>query len=446
MEDLEDELLEAIFDKSVSNEELEELFFSIADENEENDVDLLETWLEQENLTYDNAVKQRGDKITRLLELAREFEFPLEHSFQTCKKISEQDYFTEELEEFLSLFLSEQRNLLKPNEELSEKELMKDYAFLYPDYQKTRNALSVIESLRQNWMIHKSKLNKKFESDLPTSNVVKEELLKIYTSVFGTKKITEFFDYNLDVLLGEINSHESIRKVAPLYIYQVIIKHNSRLQTSKDIVFNPKSLWCYKKYELQRDNGKNFNKNRLYLTFFERLCTLFQKDIIVNIPLSRWGFMLLSNLVDFQRSELEDKSESVFPYFDNLVETSFFSCFGNAEKEAELLHETGYSLKQVSYFQSEHSYQPGLERISQYMNQNALSLLQSLEDAKFTHIKNICVDILIQSKLKKKEKPASQREIDLYLCSINIGLLDLVDYFAQEYLVLGLLNIFRNDH
>lgn len=440
LDELDDEILDAIFDESMSYEELEELFFN---NDEDNDVDFLETWLKKENLTYDEAKEQRNEKQKRLLDLAKQFQFPLENKFEACKRISEQENFTSDLEEFLCLFLSEQGNLLNPNPELSEKELIIDYALDCEEYQKTKSCLDLVESLRQHWLNLKPLLLSDKEASIPRSNVTTEELIKLYCSVFADTNPSEIFKYNMEIILGDINRLESYRKIAPLYIYQIIINHTSRLKKNKDIVINLKSLWNYKDYEIQKDNGKNFKQNRKNLEFFERLCSLFQKDTSVNILLNRWGFMLLSNLVDFHRSELEFKLDSVFPCFDKILDVSLFSCCINTEDEAVLLKETGYSLKKVEYYQSVPSYEVMLDKISQYMNENALTLLEFIIDEK--PMKTICTDILLESKLKKSERPISQRELDLCLCTINLGLLEIVDYFAKEHIVLGLINIFRDE-
>lgn len=442
MQELGEDVLEAIFDPSMSYEELEELLFST---EEENSVDLLETWLERENISYEQGLKQREAKKKRLLELGEQLDFPLDSPYKTCKQVSTMEEFTGDLEEFLTLFLSEQGNLLQEETEISEKEQLTDYAFSYDDYQETKHLFSVVVSLQQNWKIQKSKFADKSEKVIPPSNVEREELVKIYASVFRPKSMTDIFQYNLDVLLEDINGSDAIRKIAPLYIYQAVVKHNSRLHKNQNVQIDIKSLWTFKKYEINEDNGKNFTKNRQYLSFFERLCTLFEKDTSVNISLSRWGFAMISNLVEFQRSELEDKLEGVFPYLDKILEVSFFSAYGEVETVAEVLKDTGYSRKQVSYFQSTINYRQGLEKVALYMNENPVFFLETWENEDFRNPKNLCIEILKKSKLKKEEKPNSQRELDLYLCSINIGLLDIQDYFAKEYLVLGLLEMFRKD-
>lgn len=122
-----------------------------------------------------------------------------------------------------------------------------------------------------------------------------------------------------------------------------------------------------------------------------------------------------------------------------------FSCFSYPYTGAVVLKDTGYSLKQVEYFQTVSAYRIGLEKVAQYMNENAANLLETLEKEEFTNIKKICADILFQCKLKKAEKPNTQRELDLFLCCINLALQDIADYFAKEYLVLGLLNMFRSE-
>lgn len=440
---LEDEVIDGIFDETMSYEELEELYFEL--DGEKAPENTLEDWLNEEKLTFEEGVEVMNRESGRLTALAEGFSVSLEDSFQVCKRISEEERYEVKLQEFLQIFLPEQGILRKKSAEIEEKDRLTDYAMAREERERTKYSLSLMESLQQNWLALKPELLKQEQQGILTSNITLEELEKVYYEAFSDVKTGEILKYNLEVLLVDLNQWSGVRKIAPLYIYQVVVNHRSRLQKNKDISIDLKALWAYKEYGIDCDNGKNFKNNRKYIHFFRKLCDLFRKDSMVNISLSLWGFMLLSNLVDFQRAELEDKLQAVCPYLDELVENSFFSCYSNREEEAVLLKETGYSLEKVSYFQTVPRYSDALEKISSYMNKNSLLLLEKITEENAEPMKVICGEILMNSDLKKGERPKKQRELDLFLCAINLGILDIVDYFAKEYVVLGLLNMFRKE-
>ncbi|MFI3253382.1 MAG: hypothetical protein R3Y63_03460 [Eubacteriales bacterium] len=426
-------VLEGIYDETMSMEELEEIFL-----NEKEDFSL-EDWLKQENLSLEEVEEKRITWQKELIHLGEKFQFNLDDSFQTCISISEVEVYTKDLGRLLRLYLPEQGSLLQAQSKQSTDE----FIFAMDQFEEVEKNLSIIESLSESWNFIVPQLFKKNQVSLPKTNVSTKELWNI-TKIFTDKlKGNGVFLYNLETLISDLNSYESLRKVAPLYLYQIIVNHVSRLQTNKDISVNLESLFRYKHYEIDKDNGKNFHKNRDYLRLFAQLCSLFEKDNSVNIPLSQWGFMKLSNLLEFDRSETEVKSTCVVPFFDVFMEDSLFSCIKDKEAESIVKETWGFSLKQVRYFQSQPVFHSALDEISAYLNKNALQYYEKYLNYKVEQIEELCQEIYFFSGAQKMRKPKSERELKLFLSVIYLGLLELKDYFGKEYLILGLIGIFR---
>lgn len=431
------EELEWINDETMSMEELEELFF---DASEDMDID---TWLKQENLSFEELGEKRKTWQKKLLQLAEQFQFNLSDPYGICKEISCVEYYTKELGEFLRLFLAEQGTLL--SDSCTEVEV--DFIFALPQFEEVERNLSIIEFLAKEWAFFFPQLFEKISVDLPQTNVSTDEIWKITKSFTEKTEKYDTFLHNMESLMSDINNFEPLRKIAPLYIYQVIVKHSSRLQKNKDLTLDLETLFRFKEYEIDQNNGKNFNKSRRYIHLFSELCNLFEKDNMVNIPLSQWGFMKISNLLEFDRGDIELKSTCVVPFFDILLEDSLFSCYEEKEVEAVLEKIWGFSLKKVRYFQSQLAFHPALEGISAYLNENPLiyheKYLAYCGDTK--KIEELCKEIYFFSVAQKIRKPKSDRELKLYCATIYLGLLELNDYFAKEYLVLSLIQKFRRN-
>lgn len=427
------EILEGIYDETMSMEELEELF-----EQEKEGFDL-ESWLKQENLCLEELEEKRMCWQKSLVSLAEEFQFNSTNHYSICKNISEIDCYSKGLGEFLRLYLPEQGNLLKN----SSSDVTEDFIFSLEQFEETEKNLSIIESLAESWEFISPQLLMKNTVTLPKTNVNFKEILNICRSFLGKPLNIGVFQYNVQTFLSDLNFYEPLRKIAPLYLYQLIVNHLSRLQKNKDVTVNLESLFRYKQYEINVDNGKNFQKNRDYIHLFSRLCSLFEKDNSVNIPLSQWGFMKLSNLLEFDRSETEMKSTCIVPFFDTMIEDSFFSTLHITDGEPVLSEMWGFSLKQVQYFQSQQVFHSALDGISTFLNKNALVFHMKYLESEKEQIEELCKEIYFLSAAQKIRKPKSDRELKLFFATIYLGLLDLKDYFGKEYLVLGLIGMFR---
>lgn len=440
-----DKLMETLSDDTISISELDDL--TIVQETFDKlttfDQKSIKEWLKKENLTIEDLLKERDLKQKQLKELSFRLDFPLENPFEVCVKLSQQEKYSKEIGEFLRLFVPAHGLFLHIDTTDDKYEQITEYGLCFDELIEVDNILSTIESLQENWNRLKPLLLTKTKSELLPTNVTKEELLKVYCINLAKPKNTEIFLYNLESLLTELNQAEHLRKLAPLYLFQMFVRHKSRLEKNKDLTVKMTSLWTYKEYAITENNGKNFQKAVEHNNLFMDLCLLFKKDSSVNDALSKWGFFQCSNLLEFNRDCMQGQADAIFPLFDDLVKASLFSCYRCGGYDAFLLKECDLTFEKITFFQCLPNYHPLLQKIEDYINDHAFDLCTRFIACESEDIYGLCLEIMDNSGISMKENKLNQRKTNLFLCSINISLQELKDNYAKEYLILGLMKMFR---
>lgn len=442
-----DHFFEALCDDTVTLSELDEL--ALTEKTIQNltsfDKKTIHKWLKTENKTTESLLLERDDRGRQLRHDAKKLEFPIDNSFAVCQKFSERTEYTEDLFAFLRLFLPSHPFILNPTIEKNEDELeqVSNYALILDEITHVDRTLSEIETLWQNWLALKSQLLCPDHSVLSKTTVTANNVLQICDKHLKIHHETNTFSYNLESLIAELNQTPSFRNVAPLYLFKVLVKHKSRLQKNKDITINLASLWKFDVYAIAQDNGRNFNTNRHYIDLFLDLCTLWQDDSFVDIPLSKWGFFQTSNLLEFDRNTTEEVAHLSFPLFDQLLEDSFFSCYRCGGYDAVLLKKLKIPLEKVLFFQSMPHYQEFLTQITEYLHENANELVEKFLICKNDEVMELCMEICQNS--QKENIRLTKGQLNLILCAINIALQESVDSFGKEYLIQGFMGVFRGD-
>lgn len=57
----------------------------------------------------------------------------------------------------------------------------------------------------------------------------------------------------------------------------------------------------------------------------------------------------------------------------------------------------------------------------------------------------LCLDIYKNSKKPERKQAYTERKLNLLLCAINLALQELVDLYAKEFIVQGLISMFREE-
>lgn len=105
--------------------------------------------------------------------------------------------------------------------------------------------------------------------------------------------------HNLHRFICMTRQAKEYRLIAPLFLFQLMVRHTGRLAVKENLDVSLKSLWDYKEYRIEKDNGKNFRRYKLYARLFCKLCKEYQSDTSVNLALCAYGFGASSNLVDW---------------------------------------------------------------------------------------------------------------------------------------------------
>lgn len=123
------------------------------------------------------------------------------------------------------------------------------------------------------------------------------ELYRKYMEV--SEKNSLELNNNLHHFIGITKQAEEYRQIVPLFLFQLMVRHTRRLAEKENLEVSLKSLWSYKGYQMEKDNGKNYKQYKLYIKLFSKLCKLYHKDEEVDLELCRYGFCAVSNLSDW---------------------------------------------------------------------------------------------------------------------------------------------------
>lgn len=119
----------------------------------------------------------------------------------------------------------------------------------------------------------------------------------LYCNIFETNRQNSGeLHYNLRRFLCQAYQITEYHQIMPLFLFQIMVRHASRLVSQENLHLSLKRLWSYKKYEINRNNNKNYRQYKMYSKMFRKLCKYFKNDDSVNIELCKYGFRKISNL------------------------------------------------------------------------------------------------------------------------------------------------------
>ena len=233
-----------------------------------------------------------------------------------------------------------------------------------------------------------------------------------------------------------------LRSVEPLLLFRLLTRRQKYMCNTPDLAVDLAALWTQDKNKVDSDNGRNFKQYRKNLQFFADLCKIYEKDRHTDLPLCWYGLDQITVLGEFYRNEMSKgwtytDCEPEFPFIptvDGLVEDCSFSCFKNGQDDNVVLQDSELPAKELWRFQL--SEDPiiiaSLDRISNYMNTHAAELTNAFLSAGPAEVKSLCQKVLEHSHIRPLKRT---QDLPLYLASINDGLMELQDYFANQYLI-----------
>lgn len=127
---------------------------------------------------------------------------------------------------------------------------------------------------------------------------------------------------NLSAVENAIGSLTGFDEIAPFVYFQLLVRNANKMLNKEDYFFNPKSIFIYKNYTIDKDNGKNFDQYTDYCTLYADLCDLFPKS---DKELCDVCFLLTSNLGEWIAENIESDCLPIYfgSYYDSLCISTF---------------------------------------------------------------------------------------------------------------------------
>ena len=279
----------------------------------------LESQLKEANLTLGKATKNTQLFMTHFKELCTTYSLPMDNKakfcqilYQTMDNIPEQDM----LWLYTALFVD--AGLLFDTNRIDRTikqdvgcylTMHKDMAFLTKELQRKTIYNNTFREIKQQLKIQNSYMeHSASEADVYfILNTFKE-----YFPADSNNDIKILMD-NITLLCNNLANDKELMTVAPLFVYQVVSKHKSRLCSADNFYFDITKLWAYKPYQIETDNGKNFNNLTSLFYFFLDLCDHFSKNPAVDIGFSCYIFSELSNICEWYYTNFEHNKDINLP-------------------------------------------------------------------------------------------------------------------------------------
>lgn len=228
--------------------------------------------------------------------------------FLILSREAEADPTNKELQDLLLTFICGSNLIISRFSYRQSREgLMEDYKDYLIRKSQLKKAIATEARLAKEWAEIKQR------KTLPTSiRLTKSELAQCETEaeglcglylkyfLFSKEEYPELY-WNLLSFCKVSRALPKLHKIAPFFFYQIMVKHTKRLLKVTGLQFSLKSLWDYKEYQIEKDNGKNYKKYKSYNKLFVALCKQFKQDPAVDIPLCRYAFSHTSNMIDWIR-------------------------------------------------------------------------------------------------------------------------------------------------
>ncbi len=407
--------------------------------------------LREQGLSLESAFEMAQSGKKDFLNRAKTFHLPLENRFMLCQSLCRQA--RPGLDELLRLFCeivcdkgflldTDQDERTQEQDALNWLDGQRDANLLY-NHLSTRFQLSErFAKLLTELKSIKLQNNKPITNNDPTQYKV----FDAYTRLFNMPEEGTYLLDSISWLLQTASGSESLSLIKPLFLYQMLVRHGKRLQKAEFSQINSASLWKYRSYSTDQDDGKNYQTYLRHLNFFDTLCLIFQSDDRVDLSLCVYAFDHLSNLGDFYRGY--DEVELSFPFdpsMERILDECNFTCFEHGCGDNVIFEDNTLSIDQLEQFQDNTNHHAALEKIAKYMNENIEDLTHRFLHANPDQVKDLCTQILNRSSLPLSQQPHNMTDLIFLLTSINNGLMEDVDYFANCCLIQAG-NKFANDN
>ena len=361
----------------------------------------LEEELRQHQLTLEQAKTKLAAWQKQAASLLKLASLPIHNKFAACRRLADiLDSLSEDQALWLyTLLLSDNGLVFDPcrSERTEEQNLLS-----YLAVEKKRSHLEKTLRNYQSLHVQFSKLpaaSQLLQTAIPKTTTdadalaLFQMLLSHFPECASTDKDT--LVENLLLLSSLLPRVPELQGIAPLFWYLIATRHLTKLCQSSEFNCRFEKLFTYKAYQIDVDNGKNFNHFLALLSFFEELCTHYAADPAVNMELSLYGFAVTSNICEwyFQSLPLEESSALPKP-LRTLIRECRIDCF-----------ETGgfldCSLEELAAFEKdEHHRKKLLLVLDRYCQEHPKQLAAYAENASTLPEENRCLLYTIVDELK----------------------------------------------
>lgn len=191
-------------------------------------------------------------------------------------------------------------------------------------YKKLVRAYETMESQEKEWASIKSVKSLPNPDRLTLSDdslsLQAHEMTCLYRDIFKvSERASAELYYNLYYFLHQVHQTPMYWKVAPLFFFQLMVRHTKRLASNENLNVSLKNLWKFKEYKILKDNGKNFCQYKAFSKLFRKLCKLYKNTPGVNLELCKYGFREQSNLSEWIVEWQPKKQKKVFDRYFNII-------------------------------------------------------------------------------------------------------------------------------
>lgn len=416
---------------TISQDEFEEIMLEVLEEEEKYS---LEDYLHMLQMSgdelkeYINNIKKQYPKLFRYgkerICLCRELE----------KAKRDSDLY------LICLLLCDD-GILTEIDYITEKNLRSFAKYIF-DVKNVEQEIEKRRTMHRKW---KQLLQKLYEYDNSTSVhdsavIDHNAIFNVYRDIYPLNKIGPYLMQNLETLAVTVSA-PPLNEIAPLYVYQMLTKHISRLNKNEGLQVNQESLWKYQQYQIDFDNGKNFKANAKSIELFLDLCKLFADSPAVDILLCQYGFIQLSNLYRFYEENCLKDGEFLIEPLESWMLEHPFSCYPNGDEDAFVYRRSGISYLKYRRFRRSPAKKESLEYIFCTMVEREDEFVQRFLDADEAGTAALCEEILGEIPLNFTLKTIKQ-DLPIYLAVVNVYLQDFVNLAALECLKRAVEGIF----
>ena len=339
--------------EAISQGEFEEMMLEVLEEEERYSLEEYLDMLELSQTALQAYLSEIREQYPQLFSFGKE-------RFYLCRELGKEKKVCDI--HLISLLLCDD-GILAEVDMLNE-ENIRSFAKYVFDVKRVETELEERRAIHQKWKRLLQELYA-YDDRLPVdceAIIDHEEILNVYREVFPQNKIGSYLVQNLEALAVTASTPPFLA-IAPLYIYQMLTKHISRLNKNEGLQVKQSSLWKYQQYQIDFDNGKNFKANVRNIQLFLGLCEVFAEYPEVDLKLCQYGFIQLSNLYAFYEANFPEETVFAVDSLEEWILTHPFSCYSGGHEDAVMYRKSGISYLKYRRFRRSSANKESLEHI-----------------------------------------------------------------------------------